>query len=333
MRFAVDTWEPGYGTSGEPDAAGAGLTPTDVRVDVAVEVPADRWRPIDPAPGPAPGAVLFVDGVRRIDARAWVDDGDGASAMGLFASYGAGVVCCCGEGAHLAVAQVRRDLVTTAPHAEDVTTPAGTYTAVRTSAPAPRPAAQALDLALQRRLGELEAQVALAARGTATAGDDDLVVVDGPLHGRTHLPRALGYVKTQHTEYLGGDQRPVVGRLGPGQRTPAFSIGTTWDRMSWYVRLPLAGSGAPTAPWAGVVRVECGPDITGERLTDLADLSARLLPAFASVPYKDPRAPQNLVPIGGLEALLTHRLGDRRVLQSALARAAWTSGTAATPSA
>jgi hypothetical protein len=330
MRFAVDTWEPGYGTSGEPDATATDLSPTDVRVDVAVEVPADRWRPIDPAPGPAPAAVLFVDGVRRIDARAWVED-DGTSAMGLFASYAAGVVCCCGEGAHLAVAQVRRDLVTTATLAGDVTTPAGTYTAVRTTAPPPRPAAQALDLALQRRLGELEMQVAMAARGTA-AVEDDLVVVDGPLHGRTHLPRALGYVKTQHTEYLGGDQRPIVGRLGPGQRTPAFSVGTTWDRMSWYVRLPLAGSGAPAAPWAGVVRVECAPDITGDRLTELADLSARVLPAFASVPYKDPRAPQNLVPIGGLEALLKHRLGDRRVLQSALARAAWTSATALTTS-
>jgi hypothetical protein len=46
------------------------------------------------------------------------------------------------------------------------------------------------------------------------------------------------------------------------------------------------------------------------------------LPRFASVPYKDPRAPQNLVPIAGLERRLRSLLGDARLLQRSLARAA-----------
>ena len=54
----------------------------------------------------------------------------------------------------------------------------------------------------------------------------------------------------------------------------------------------------------------------------LGDLTARLLPPLASVPYKDPRAPQNLVPIGGLERELRHRLGDQHVLYRALRAAA-----------
>ena len=43
---------------------------------------------------------------------------------------------------------------------------------------------------------------------------------------------------------------------------------------------------------------------------------------YASVAYKDSRAPQNLVPIAGLENILRHRLGDTRVLYRALREAA-----------
>ena len=38
------------------------------------------------------------------------------------------------------------------------------------------------------------------------------------------------------------------------------------------------------------------------------------LPRFASSPYKDPRAPQNLTPIAGLERKLRGMLGDQRLL-------------------
>jgi hypothetical protein len=45
------------------------------------------------------------------------------------------------------------------------------------------------------------------------------------------------------------------------------------------------------------------------------------LPRFASSAYKDPRAPQNLVPIAGLERRLRGLLGDTRVLHRALTQA------------
>src|SRR5205823_1467963 len=57
-------------------------------------------------------------------------------------------------------------------------------------------------------------------------------------------------------------------------------------------------------------------------VTRLGDLTARVLPPLASVPHKDPRAPQNLVPIGGLERELRHRLGDQHVLYRVLRAAA-----------
>jgi hypothetical protein len=45
------------------------------------------------------------------------------------------------------------------------------------------------------------------------------------------------------------------------------------------------------------------------------------LPPYASEPHKDPRAPQNLYPIAGLERALRRRLGDQHVLYRALRRA------------
>ena len=68
----------------------------------------------------------------------------------------------------------------------------------------------------------------------------------------------------------------------------------------------------------GVVRLEApsGPGLEAAR--ELADLSARELPRFASDPARDPRAPQNLLPIGALETRLKHRLGDHAVIRRAI---------------
>jgi hypothetical protein len=153
-----------------------------------------------------------------------------------------------------------------------------------------------LSLALQRQLTDLE--MAVATQYRAVVAGDELLLVDGPLRGRTHLPRAVGYVKTHHTAYLSGPHAAVVTALQPGQRTPIFLMGTSWSRHAWYLRLPSRS----TAPWAGVARCEASLDLPPEQITTLADVTALLLPPLAGVDYKDPRAPQNLIPIGGLEA-------------------------------
>ena len=54
----------------------------------------------------------------------------------------------------------------------------------------------------------------------------------------------------------------------------------------------------------------------------LAGLSQVTLVRYASAEYKDPRAPQNLYPIAGLERALRRRLGEPTVLYRALRRAA-----------
>ena len=91
-------------------------------------------------------------------------------------------------------------------------------------------------------------------------------------------------------------------------------MGTSWRRTSWYLQLP----GTPRRALvrrrpARVLRRPAPPEVT-----QLADLTARLLPRFASTPHKDPRAPQNLVPIGGLERELRRRLGDQQLLYRSL---------------
>jgi hypothetical protein len=317
MRFSVDPWDPSYGVS--LDAADG---QSQQKVDVDVERPLDDWVPLDPRPGVAPpAAVLFVDGVRRVDAQVWVDGDDGGDAVpAMCASYAAGVVCCCpNDGAHLAAAEVRRGLVTTAPHAVDVVTGCGRYAATVITAAPNQPPAQALSQRVQGLLNEVE--VAAAAQARELLGvDDDLIVVDGPLRGRDRVARALGYIKTHHTAYLEPQQNAVVARLGAGQRTPVFRLTSTggWSRYTWYLRLPCS----PGAPWAGVVRLECSAELRVPDVVELADRSQVTLARYASAGYKDSRAPQNLYPIAGLERALRRRLGDPGVLYRALRTAA-----------
>lgn len=335
MRFSVDGWDPTYGMSLELEDY---LGESTASVEVNTEMPADQWRPIDPDPRRAlPPALLFVDGVRRIEARVWIDDdvaGDGQAtdaSAALCASYAAGVVCCCNHQAHVAKVETRRGLFTVAPHATDITTWAGEYTACRTAANPAAPLSVTLSQALQRRLGEVEVQTAIAARAAmpehGVPPDGDLLVVDGPLRGRQHLPRTLGYIKSHRTTYLPPDLNTLIGSLSPGQRTPVFLMGTSWDRHSWYLRLP-GGSGAP---WAGIVRIECSADLPTDEVVRLAGLSQVCLGRFASAAYKDARAPQNLYPIAGLERELRRRLGDPRLLYRALRRTAHTQLTRYVP--
>ena len=313
MRFWVDAWDPSY--AAEADGGGP-AQPSTAELNPDVEVPAAAWRPVPyPVDVRAPDTVLLVDGVRRVDARVWTDEGDGGSYPGLAASFAAGVVRCDlrrGE-ASVAGTRVGRGLFTASPTAQEVVS--GTL-----RWPVHRVAAgdlAELSSAVQGPLTRLEVEVATAARA---AVDDpaDLLVVDGPLRGRQHLPRAVGYIKSHRSRYLPPELSAVVTALPPGHRSPVFLLGTSWHRYSWYLRLP-GGSGAP---WSGVVRVECAADLTAPAAVALADLSAVTLPRFAAVAYKDPRAPQNLVPIAGLEHRLRALLGDARLLHRALARAA-----------
>ena len=324
MRFTVDGWDPTYGTSLELEED---LGETTAEVNVNVEVPEADWRPLEPNPTVTrPPAMLFVDGVRRIEARVWIDEVTAGvpateASAAMCASYAAGVVCCCESGAHLLTIEARRGLFTVAPHAVDVSTFAGTYAACHTVPSTTMPLSVTLSSALQRRLADMEVLVAVSARSQLAAHGvtgDDLLVVDGPLRGRNHLPRAIGFIKSHRTAYLPPALHSMVGALAGGERTPVFLMGTSWDRHAWYLRLPCL----PGSPWAGIVRVECSADLPPTEVIELANLTQVTLCRYASTEYKDARAPQNLYPIAGLERELRHRLGDPKLLYRALRMAA-----------
>lgn len=312
MSFSVDPWDPSYGVAFGDEMTGE-LAESTAELNLDLEIPADRWEPLT-ADGndPVPATILFLDGVRRIDARVWLNAGDAQPAPGIAASYAAGLVCLNGT-ARISDVVVERGLFTAAAEATDIDSRHARYVARKAAGPG----MDKLSLALQQHLSETEVQLALLFRA-AHPDAGDLLFVDGPLRGRSHLDRTIGYVKTHHTTYLPPAQAAVVGALRPGERTPAFLMGTSWRRNSWYLRLP----GPNAAPWAGVVRLECSADVPLPEVRRLASLSARLLPPLASSPHKDPRAPQNLVPIGGLERELRRRLGDQQLLFRSLAAAA-----------
>lgn len=302
--YTVDAWDPSYGVAVGDELDGR---ESSARLDLGIEVPADQWKPVSPERGVSlPASLLFLDGVRRIDARLWVHGSDPQPTPGLVASLAAGLVCCDGA-AHIVDVKVDRSLYSAAESADDLRTAHAHYTARRTKA-----GLEALQLGVQQRLSELEAELSVAWREQGTK--DDLLVVDGPLRGRTHLARTVGYVKTHHAAYLPQAQAQVVTELAAGQRSPVFVMGTSWERHSWYVRLP----GSAETPWSAVVRLECSPDLSISEVVTLADVTTTVLPELASTPHKDPRAPQNLVPIGGLERQLKHRLGDAGLLYRSL---------------
>jgi hypothetical protein len=302
MKFTVDPWDPAYGSSLESE-----MQQSEATVVTDLEVADADWGAR--APGPdvrPPDAIVFVDGVRRLEARTWIDDGKGDAWPGIFASYAAGAVRCDGR-AQLVAATVGRGVYSPAPALGDVETQHGRFTAHTTADASP----EALTYAVHEDMSECEVRIAEDARRNG----DELILLDGPLRKRGHIHDAVGVVKSHYVRYLPPELDRVVGALHAGERTPLFRVDAApFSRASWYTRLP----GPPGGPWAGVVRCEASGALPTETLTVLADRVTVALGRYASEPHKDARAPQNLYPIAGLERELRRRLGDAGLLYRAL---------------
>lgn len=298
MRFTVEAWDSDYGAPTDAE-----LDDASQNVDVSVELRPEEWRPLLPEAAPADD-ILFVDGVRRVDATLWIDKPPDFPGFALAATYAAGAVRCNGR-AVIEEAAVERGLFTSAP-ASDVVTSIGTYGVKATKGVT----AEELWLGIQQRMGALEAAV------TRQAGGAELLVVDGPLSHARDIENAVGYIKTQKVQYLPLELRQVLTALPAGYRTPLFLTTTGWSRYSWYLR--LANHAGPAG---GLVRCEIDADMSQADASRVATRISATLPRFASAGHKDPRAPQNLYPIGGLERELRHRLGDKDLAMRSLRRA------------
>ena len=306
VKFSVETWAPEYGIAADQNS----LEEAADSVDATIERPLNQWAGIRPAPGTVPTRILFVDGVRRIDARVWIHDGD-RSHVGVCASVAAGAVECSSTSAVVIATHVRRGLFAPAASgAGPITSRHADYEFRPTPSDDPE--------AIYNGIHELMTELELSA---AVEHSSELVVFDGPLRGRND-PIGVGYIKTQQVQYLPDEVVPVLGQLADGERTPLLLIGGRgFTRYSWYLRLP----GPRNQPLSGIVRLEVpavGPVVDA---VARAEIVSACLPRFASEPHKEPRAPQNLYPIAGLENQLRHRLGDALLLERSLRVAAATS--------
>jgi uncharacterized protein len=319
-RYTVrlDPWAADYDS-------GLQLTDADdepwIEIDTSVET--DDWRPLRPGRGPRPATLAFVDGVRRIEHRLLLESEDERTVFGLLGSYAVGATHV-DERARVVHEQVERVACVgggVALSRLEAPVPGGRQTLVftpqATAENTPVAPVQCLQNSMRRR------EAALA---EALATEGSLVFLDGPLTFLTESARpVVGFVKRLLKTYLPAPQSGVLRRLKEGERSPLFLIRSHAPRYSWYVR--LSAGRAIDATLAGIARLETSGALGLPLVRELADVCARELPRFASSPERDPRAPQNLYPIGGLETALRHLLGDhfilRRAIESRLHAAAW----------
>ena len=263
-----------------------------------------------------------MDGVRRVEHRLLVSDGE-RTVFGLLGSYGVGaaVVEAIAKTAHEPAVKVAHEEIgrvavsagglALAPFSATLRAGGGALVF------APRTEAQNTPVApvagLQTAMREAEGR--LAGR---LAAEVEVVFQDGPLSFLTAgvAGCVVGVVKRLQRQYLDPGHHALLPRLGVGERTPLFLVGGREPRYSWYLR--LAFGRAIEAALTGVVRAECPAARGSVEARRLADQSARELPRFASDAARDPRAPQNLLPVGGLEIRLKHLLGDPAVVRRAI---------------
>ena len=281
--------------------------PVDIRVESAA------WAAVRPGPAPRPERIAFVDGVRRVEHRLLIGNGE-RTVFGLLGSFGVGAVLVDG-GARVGHETIGRVAVAGGGLKLDpFVAPVDGRGALRfepRSEPENTPVAPVEGL--QKAMRTTEA--GLAERLSAEV---NVVFLDGPL---TFLTAAaggsvVGFVKRLLRNYLDPSAHALLPRLEVGERTPLFLIPGREPRYSWYLRI---ARGRPIeSALTGVVRLEARAARGLDEAKTLADLSAREMRRFASDAMRDPRAPQNLYPIGGLEARLKHLLGDAAVIRRAV---------------
>lgn len=310
----IDPWDVEYGPEFPANVADDHATE---EVVLDIEVSADAWRPISPQVAADFEAIYFVDGVRRIDARLLVRNGK-QLIHGAFGSAAVGSASITQANARCISTLIDRVVALGAgallPSPIEVA-PALTY--VPTSWPDPE--VDGPLRAVQKRMRDAEEELVRRIADHQSA----LVIADGPLSYEHAVKGAvLGFIKRVHELYLPSSHWPTVASLNVGERTPLFVLSKMKrGRYSWFQRIGVMHPG--DSDFSGIVRMEVSTHVGTDEARRLADSAASLLPRFVPSRGRDPRAPQNLLPIGALEAHLRRCLGDsrltRRRIQSLIA--------------
>lgn len=272
-------------------------------------VETNDWQPIRPEATGTYGELCFVDGVRRIEARVIADSNDNMI-HGLLGSIGVGAVRIRSSSASFTGIRVNRFLILGGGLLQEEHITVGDHSLAFEGLASPQNSPIDLLGELQNLMRTYEAQL-----GKELSLPSTCVFADGPLtYFATSRDQVVGIIKTIHIPYLSARYFSVVGSLLPGQRTPLFGIEDgKYNRYSWFLR--LAPRRALEHFLAGVIRLEVRAALGLECACRIANFSACELPRFASSPTRDPRAPQNLAPVGNLETELRHRLGDSLLIR------------------
>ncbi len=327
MAWKLEAWNPEYAlperVGGEDEGSGLEDIKTHYEGNWTARTPArkqpDDW-PI----------VYLVDGRQRVDAQ--IADSRGHRA--LLATVIAGAVLRDGAGIRPIGEPLKEHILLHSADLEEPLPPGlSHYRPIQT----PRSDPASLRAKVTEQMRRLEARLANELTDDPLSGQSPdgpvhraggLVIVDGQIFPGEEPYKApgqlLGYTKTQAATYLGPGEQALLHTLQPHQRTPIFSIPgyalrRPLDVFSWYVRLPLEPS-VPFYGGAALLRVET-PTPEPAEASKLADFSVSLFCTLASSPARDPRAPQNLIPIGGLEQWLGRHLGHGEVIRRRIVQA------------
>lgn len=308
MQVFVEDWGASYGSPYlvMPDDSG---TQTAVLIEDGAELRRHPGRPYRLADGP----LAFVDGVRRGEASLWLQDGGtGSGARGVAGGHACGAVIADGiDRPSYGETRVRRLAIWGSGLTGRLPDVAGGWSWTSCSVADPHPDAPLKDLQTRMRQEEGRLAESLCAEG-------HLTIVDGPLNFvRSRDLPVVGYVKTHYRALLDPEHHRRIPELVAGERTSLFRLGD--DRYSTYVR--LAPIGTMASPWTGIVRLEIPQSAGLNDARVVVDRVAGALPRFAGVAHRDPRAPQNLQPIGALETHLRHLLGHAGLASRAVREA------------
>jgi len=252
--------------------------------------------------------VAFIDGVRRQEC--WLSQyREGRSIPGITGSYATGAVLShANEPPTYGDERMERVVIWSSGLTGPLPPISGgwSWRTVSTAESGPIAPMHKLQQLMQRAESDLAAS--LAEQGY-------LVVLDGTLWYALHhdTMNIAGYIKTHHVRLLPEVEAARLPSLPTGYRTTLFR--TDPGRYACYLRLTDRGPYAP--PMAGIVRLEFSGSLPLGDARALADRFCSFLPMYAGVAHADPRAPQNLQPIGALEKRLRHLLGDPRLAERA----------------
>jgi hypothetical protein len=328
-NIRLEPWSMGYDA---PVSINPEEIPASDKVNTEVEFGNGEWQPIRAAIAPElPNQILFIDGRLRLDA-SFLGRRDDEILYGAFATISVGAVL------------VDRTISRAKCVATEVTriiALGGNLTPPVTSIPCPVSGRGDLKYdrcltssnnqpdtpsqLVQSEMLDEELRIANAlSLNKELIKENTLIVRDGPLLYRVYQTPydTMGYVKTMGKAYLKGDNAQVMRSLKVGERTPIFRISKANDsNLSWYLR-----SGSKDLNFKklgyhdlhGIIRIDLDGAIPLERAKEIADQSTYLIPQYASHPTRDPRAPQNLTPVGALEKELGRRMGSRELISRRL---------------